>query len=283
MLFNYIVFNKEINMLKYTQLCRNYLKLLFSHQNNVLIQQNRNTFILKRKYPVPLYKKYETRAKLKHKHFIYELVEDTNVKPQKKIDIVLLETVKKIGEKGEKVTVSSQKAYETLILPKLAVYATPENLEKYLIEDQDEKKKLSMYSSQFVERTMNVLSVCYLSLSMSMDIPWTIEKWHVRVSFRKLGYIVPEDAIILPDKTISGPNLSIENKEFYILIKINNHEEVKVRCKIHHYTSDPKKQIKYDVPFYQLKNIAIFAEDQPILNSLPKHRLANFETNDVNK
>lgn len=44
MLFNYIVFNKEINMLKYTQLCRNYLKLLFSHQNNVLIQQNRVIF-----------------------------------------------------------------------------------------------------------------------------------------------------------------------------------------------------------------------------------------------
>lgn len=44
MLFNYIVFNKEINMLKYTQLCRNYLKSLFSHQNNVLIQQNRVIF-----------------------------------------------------------------------------------------------------------------------------------------------------------------------------------------------------------------------------------------------
>lgn len=74
-------------MLKYTQLYKNYLKsrlTLFSHQNNVLMQQSRNTFILKRKYPVPLHKKYETRAKLKHKHFIYELIEDTNVKPQKK-------------------------------------------------------------------------------------------------------------------------------------------------------------------------------------------------------
>lgn len=48
MLFNcIIVFNKEINMLKYTQLYKNYLKsrsTLFSHQNNILMQQSRVIF-----------------------------------------------------------------------------------------------------------------------------------------------------------------------------------------------------------------------------------------------
>lgn len=48
MLFNCIIeFNKEINMLKYTQLCKNYLKsrlILFSNQNNVLMQQSRVIF-----------------------------------------------------------------------------------------------------------------------------------------------------------------------------------------------------------------------------------------------
>ncbi|XP_017767669.1 PREDICTED: 39S ribosomal protein L9, mitochondrial [Eufriesea mexicana] len=261
-------------MLKYTQLCRNYVKLkpaLLFNQTNVLMQQNRNTFILRRKYQVPLYKKYQKYPRLTHKHFIYELVEDTDIKPQKCIDIVLLETIKGVGIKGQKVTVKSQKAYETLILPKLAVYATPENLKKYIIEEQD-IDKLS-YSSPFIERTINLLAQCYLPIRMSIDIPWTIEKWHVRVSFRVLGYIVPEDAITLPKKTISGPDLSIENKEFYIIVKINNQEEVKVRCKIFHYSSNEQKKIKYDVPLYELPNIPIFAEDEPILNSLPKHRL----------
>ncbi|XP_050590795.1 39S ribosomal protein L9, mitochondrial [Bombus affinis] len=266
-------------MLKYTQLCLNYLKSTFlSRQNNILVQQNRNTYILKRKYRVPLHKKYERLPRLTHKHFIYEFVEHSTQRKQKKIDLVLLESVKNIGEKGQKVSVSSQKAYESLILPKLAVYATPENLKKYVIEDVDIQRRLSKYSSQFVEKTISILSQCYLPVTMSMDHPWTIEKWHVKVAFRNEGYIVPEYAITLPEKTISGPDLLIENKEFYVIVKINNIEEVKVRCRVHHYTSNLEKKIEYDVPYYLLPSVAIFAEDQSILNSLPKHPLADKES-----
>lgn len=236
---------------------------------------------MKRRFPPPLHKKYQHRAKLTHKHFIYDLVVDTNVQKQKKIDLVLLETVNNIGEKGERVSVPYVRAYEALILPKLAVYATPENLEKYIIEDTTEKKKVSSFSSQFVERTISVLSQTYLKISMSMHVPWTIEKWHIKVSFRNLGIIVPEDAITLPDKTISGPDLSIENKEFYVTVKINNREEVKVRCRLLHYTSNPDEEIKYEAPFYMLPSKAIFPEDQPILNILPKHRLLLAQSENV--
>ncbi|XP_043581778.1 39S ribosomal protein L9, mitochondrial [Bombus pyrosoma] len=274
-----VVPNKQVNMLRYTQLYLNYLKSTFlSRQNNILVQQNRNTYILKRMHPVPLHKKYERQPRLTHKHFIYEFIEHSSQRKQKKIDLVLLESVKNIGEKGQKVSVSSQKAYESLILPKLAVYATPENLKKYIIEDIDVQRRLSKYSSQFVEKTISTLSQCYLPVTMSMDNPWTIEKWHVKVAFRNEGYIVPEYAITLPEKTISGPDLSIENKEFYVIVKINNIEEVKVRCKVHHYTSNSEKVIKYDVPYYLLPSIAIFPEDQSILNSLPKHPLADKES-----
>ncbi|XP_017891800.1 39S ribosomal protein L9, mitochondrial [Ceratina calcarata] len=263
-------------MLKYTQLCINHLKpqtTLLTNQANVALQPSRNTYILKRRHVPPLHKKYEKFTKLKHKHYIYDLVEDTNAKPQKYIDMVLLTNVKDVGEKGQKVSMRSQRAYETLILPKLAVYATPENLEKYLIEDKEDRKKLQEFSSQFVERTMNLLSQLYLPLNMSLDTPWTIEKWHVKASFRKAGYIVPENTITMPTKPISGPDLSIESREFYVVVTINNQEEVKVRCKIFHYTSNPEKKIKYDVPYYMLPNIAVFPEDQDIINSLPKHRL----------
>ncbi|CAL7950035.1 unnamed protein product [Xylocopa violacea] len=273
-------------MLKCTQVGINYLKTqstLLSKQTN-LIQQNRNTFILKRRYPVPLHKKNETRLKLKHKYFIYDVVENTNVKPEPLIDIILLTPVKNVGNKGQKITMGGQRAYETLILPKLAVYATPENLEKYLIEDLQKEEKLCTYSSKFVKRTMNLMSRLYLQMHMSMDVPWTIEKWHVRVSFRKAGYIVPDNAITLPEKTISGPDLNIENKEFYVTVKINNTEEILVRCKILHYTSDLNKKIRYEVPIYELPNVAIFSEDQEILNSLPKHKLlGKNELNELNE
>ncbi|XP_076762434.1 mitochondrial ribosomal protein L9 [Xylocopa sonorina] len=260
-------------MLKCAQVGINYLKTqstLLSTQTN-LVQQSRNTFILKRRYPVPLHKKNERRARLKHKHFIYDLVENTNVRRQPVIDVILLEPIKRVGDRGQKITMNGQRAYETLILPKLAVYATPENLEKYLIEDIEEKKKLCAFSSEFVERTMESMSCLCLEIYMSMDVPWTIEKWHVRASFRKAGFIVPDDAITLPAKTISGPDLTIENKEFYVTVKINNHEQVLVRCKVLHHTYDPERKIKYEVPLHELPNIAIFPEDQEILDSLPKH------------
>ncbi|CAK9822334.1 39S ribosomal protein L9, mitochondrial [Anthophora retusa] len=271
-------------MLKCTCFCVNYLKTqstFLSNQTNVIVQQTRNTFILKRKYPPRLHKKYEKTVRLKHKHFIYELVENTNIKKQKMIDVILLETMKDWGVKGQMIQVPSIKGYETLILPKLATYATPENIEKYVIKDALIKQDVFGYSSQFVERTMTLLSQCYLRIRMSLDVPWTIEKWHIRTSFRCIGFIVPEDAITLPEKTISGPDMSIENREFYVTVKINNREEVKVRCKIHHYTSDPERMIIYDKPVYQLSNIAIFPEDQPILDSLPKHRLYKQEISDV--
>ncbi|CAK9814046.1 39S ribosomal protein L9, mitochondrial [Anthophora quadrimaculata] len=271
-------------MLKCTCFCVNYLKTqstFLSNQTNVIAQQTRNTFILKRKHPPGLHKKYERTTRLTHKHFIYELVEDTNTKKQKMIDVILLKTIEEYGEKGQMIKVPSIKGYETLILPKLATYASPENIKKYFIEDAFINKDIDEHSSRFVERTMTILSHCYLRIRMSLDVPWTIEKWHIRTSFRRVGIIVPEDAITLPKRTISGPDMSIENKEFYVTVKINNCEEVKVRCKIHHYTSDPKRMIIYDKPIYQLSNIAIFPEDQPILDSLPKHYLYKQEINDV--
>ncbi|CAK9808001.1 39S ribosomal protein L9, mitochondrial [Anthophora plagiata] len=272
-------------MLKCTCFCVNYLKIqstFLSNQTNVIVQQTRNTFILKRKHAPRLHKKYEKTVRLRQRNFIYELVEDTNIKKQKKIDVILLETIKNVGEKGQMINVPSIRGYETLILPKLATYATPENIEKYLIDDASIEKSMCGYSSRFVERTMNLLSQSYLCIRMSLDVPWTIEKWHIRATFRCVGYIVPEDAITLPERTISGPDMSLENKEFYVTVKINNCEEVKVRCKIRHYTSDPERIIIYDKPIYQLSNIAIFPEDQPILDSLPKHRLYKQEISDIN-
>ncbi|XP_015433367.1 PREDICTED: 39S ribosomal protein L9, mitochondrial [Dufourea novaeangliae] len=257
-------------MLHYAKLCVNHLKtqsttLLASHVN-LLEQQSRNTFILKRRYPVPLYKKNQRPHKLTHKYFIYDLVENTVTKRPLNIDMILVENVKDIGRKGEKISVQSEKAYNNFLLPKLAVYATPENMEKYYIKPEDFNVDKDTQSSQFVNRTISVLSQIYVKIMISKDVPWTLEKWHVRVCFRRIGIIVPEDAITMPNKSISGPNLDLENKEFYVTLKINNHEEVKVRCRIYHWNNDISQETKY----WGTPSVAIFPEDQEILDSLPK-------------
>ncbi|XP_015591216.1 39S ribosomal protein L9, mitochondrial [Cephus cinctus] len=233
-----------------------------------LAQQTRNTIILKRKYPMPLHKKGQRPAPLKHKQFIYDVVADTETQKQRKIEIILTSYVSGIGNKGQRINMPSNCAYYNYLLPGLAVYASPENIKKYESFEDDTKQ----YSSKYVERTINLLSTLKLSVLMTLDNPWTIEKFHIRSSFRKANFHVPDECITMPQKKICGPDLSIENKEFYVTVTINNKEQVKVRCAIHHWSADPAKRLPH-CEFFKFHDEAIFPEDQAVLDTLPKHRL----------
>lgn len=59
-----------------------------------------------------------------------------------------------------------------------------------------------------------------LSVVMNMEHPWTLKPWHIKASFRKCGYIVPEDAITIPEIPISGPDMNLENKEFFVTVMV---------------------------------------------------------------
>ena len=51
--------------------------------------------------------------------------------------------------------------------------------------------------------------------------PWTLEPWHITASFRKSGFIVPEHAIEMPPAQIKGPDLSLQDKEFYVTVTVS--------------------------------------------------------------
>lgn len=57
---------------------------------------------------------------------------------------------------------------------------------------------------------------------MNKEMPWTVEPWHVRASFRKAGVHVPDEAIQLPDKPITGPNLDLEAKQFFVTVTVSS-------------------------------------------------------------
>lgn len=59
-----------------------------------------------------------------------------------------------------------------------------------------------------------------LNVVMNKEIPWTLEPWHIRTMFRKIGFIVPDEAITMPPQPISGPDMNLENKEFYVTVKV---------------------------------------------------------------
>lgn len=184
------------------------------------------------------------------------------------INLILTQYVKELGNAGTLVTMAPNKAYVELLLPRLAEYATPENIEKYmkLAKDLDQ----TPFSSATVEGTIKYLSEMRLMVELSKTIPWTLEKWHIKASFRKAGIHAPEDTITLPERPISGPNPDIEGKEFYVTITINNREQVKLRCCLHHWT--PSVQME-DMELWSTPGEPIFPEDKPILDSMPPFRV----------
>lgn len=225
-----------------------------------------NTFILKRRYPPSLHKKNDKQRFLKPKHFIYDLVEDTNVRRKEFLDLILTQYVAGLGNVGTRVSMHPNKAYPVLLLPKLADYASPENIEKYtkLAVDQQDK---TPFSSASVEKTIKYLSKRLIKIEMSKNVPWTLEKWHIRANLRRFGIYVPEEAITMPERSISGPNLDIERKQFYITLTINNREQVKMRCIVCHWPTDMAGQT-YVEEYWKLPPEPIFPEDKPILDSL---------------
>lgn len=81
---------------------------------------------------------------------MYELVKDTTVEKQPNIDVVLVSYVDGIGNVGDRVSVKPTVAYNSLLLPGLAVYATPENVGKYA--NKGEIKEEEVHSSPFAQR-----------------------------------------------------------------------------------------------------------------------------------
>ena len=202
------------------------------------VQQFRTTFVLKRRWPVGLVKKGSdpSSKRMRARHFIYDLVEDTDVRKKKDLEVILTDLVAGVGNRGDKITMKRNAAYHKLLLPGLAVYASRENIEKlsHLKDEVDYKPK---YSSPFVEKTMQILQNMNVIVLMNKEVPWTIEPWHVRISFRKAGIHVPEDAISLPEEPICGPNMEMENNFFMVTVTINNTENVPVKCIIHHWST----------------------------------------------
>lgn len=202
------------------------------------VQQVRTTFVLKRRCPVGLVKKGRdpSNKKMRARHYVYDLVEDTNVRKKKDLEVILTDFVAGVGNRGDRITMKQNDAYHKLLLPGLAVYASAENIEKFsLLKDEvDYKPK---FSSPFVEKTMKNLQHMNVIVLMNKDVPWTLEPWHVRISFRKAGVHIPEDAISLPEEPICGPNMEMENKFFEVTVTINNTEKVPVKCVIHHWST----------------------------------------------
>ncbi|KAJ8714032.1 hypothetical protein PYW08_007652 [Mythimna loreyi] len=234
---------------------------------DVIHQQTRNTFILKRRNPIPLHKKGGRPSKMRGRHFVYDLVEDTNVRRQPDIKVILSQFVDGVGNKGDILNLRPIQAYRDYLMPGLAVYASPENLEKYKADD-DKPKTEDTYSSPYVHRTIGCLSRTVLQITMNKFEPWVLEPWHITASFRKSGFVVPEYAIEMPPTQIKGPDLSLQDKEFYITVTINKKEKVNVRCRIYHWASGVDR-LPWEESHWKKPKEPLFPEQAAELEKIP--------------
>lgn len=76
---------------------------------------------------------------------------------------------------------------------------------------------------------MGCLSRLVLQITMNKLTPWTLEPWHIRTSFRKAGFVVPEHAIEMPPVVIKGPDLSLQEKEFFVTVTVSTFENLKTK------------------------------------------------------
>jgi len=164
----------------------------------------------------------------------YEVIEedaDAEIPPVK---VILMKTMEDFGKKGQVVTLPAERVHKELLLPGLAIYASSENLEKYanIVIPEDSVQ----YSSETTQQKLPLVSKVVVPIVMSGDISseqWSIEPLHIRTALRRYAGVHLEDdqCIKMPeDKSIKGPNSRNHGKEFLVRIRINDLEDIPIRC-----------------------------------------------------
>ncbi|RZF36401.1 hypothetical protein LSTR_LSTR002997 [Laodelphax striatellus] len=237
------------------------------------VNQCRTTTILRRVKNPKLLKSYADPSKyVPHtkKNQVYEVEERTENRKEGNIEVVLKQFVQGLGNKGEVVSVRRSVAYNDLLVPGFAMYATEEEKRKAVVARETKKVDDEDYSSAFAPRTMRVLSKAVYGLVMNKENKWVVEPWHVKAALRKVGtHILDESCIELPKTKIEGPDMNLEGKEFFVTITINNKEKVKTRMRIHHWSTEIGDRLP-PVPLHWTKRAeALFPEEKEELDALP--------------
>ncbi|XP_054259023.1 39S ribosomal protein L9, mitochondrial isoform X2 [Macrosteles quadrilineatus] len=185
---------------------------------------SRTTIIVKRPFPPTLYKE-GNHVRLRNRTHYYDFVEDTNTRPDRLVNVVLSSYVEGIGNPGDLISMKISAAYNKLLVPGLADYATPEMIEY----SKKIKADMELQASRVpvsVERSIKCLQRGKILVMMNQNNEWTIEPWHIRANARKCGiHILSEDSIELPPKPIKGPDMALQGKDFFITLK--NYQDIK--------------------------------------------------------
>ncbi|XP_064645544.1 large ribosomal subunit protein bL9m-like [Lineus longissimus] len=210
-------------------------------------QPNRTTVVVKRKWPAKLGNGDEF-ARLKTRNFIYEVVENRAQAKHPDVRVILADNVEGFGAEGDVIDVRANIARTWLLPSKVAVYPSPENLEKYE-RIKKERGDTGPRHTAYAMGTIRALRDMELVIPMNRNADWSLTKTHVRVAFRKMGIEVPDDCITMPEEDISH---DVSGEDFTVGVTVNGIETVPVSTKIVYWELDELGNLP-DIPQIQVK------------------------------
>ncbi|XP_006861498.1 PREDICTED: 39S ribosomal protein L9, mitochondrial [Chrysochloris asiatica] len=204
------------------------------------LSHNRGTVIVERCWKVPLAGEGK-KPRLRRRHRVYKLVEDTKHQPKDKLELILTQSVDELGVRGDLVSVKKSVGRNQLLPQGLAVYASPEN--KKLFEEEKllrKEGKLERIQTKAGEATVKFLRSCHLEVGMKNNVKWELNPEIVaRHFFRNLGVVVAPHTVKLPEKPITRWG------EYWCEVTVNGLDTVRVPMSVVNFERPKTKRYKY--------------------------------------
>lgn len=164
-----------------------------------------STVVVERWWQVPLSKVGSPPRLHPRRHRIYKLVEDTKHAPKEKMELILTQTVPKLGGRGDTVFVKKSVGRNKLLAQGLAVYPSQENKQMFaeelrLLREGKPEDRVQTRTGQ--------LTVDFLKRSKLMINQMPVDEFQVtkevvcRQFYKKLGVVVPPEAVTLPFESV---------------------------------------------------------------------------------
>ncbi|XP_040268572.1 39S ribosomal protein L9, mitochondrial [Bufo bufo] len=206
------------------------------------ITQIRGTVVVERWWNVPLAKEGEEPYLHPRRHRIYRVLEDTKHSAKEKMELILTQNVHRLGSLGDTVLVDKRRGRNKLLAQGLAVYASPENKEKF-----EEEKRLQLSGelggrkqTWTGEMTLNYLKKSRLTVEMKTNVKWQLNQEIVaRNLLKSLGVVAPAEALKIPEEPITRFG------EYWCEVTVNGMDTVRLPMDVVNYMRPKMKRYKH--------------------------------------
>ncbi|XP_069550233.1 large ribosomal subunit protein bL9m [Brachyistius frenatus] len=194
-----------------------------------------STVVVERWWQVPLSKVGSPPRLYPRRHRIYKLVEDSKHAPKDQMELILTQTVPKLGGRGDTVLVRKAVGRNKLLPQGLAVYPSPENKQMFAEELRllREGRPEDRIQTRTGEMTVEFLKRSKLKMIKMPSPDFQLTKEGVCRQFaKKLGVVVPPHALNLPFEPVK------ELGDYWCDVTVNGLDTVRV----------PMSLVQYEEP-----------------------------------